>query len=295
MSSDHQDDYVTVPEKKKGVFIRIPGNGNRMIQTVVDWYPDDIYFDHHVLYSDNLARAMEATKLIGTSPQGGSNWDKCYSFAIIRNPYERLVNVYNQLFDTPLDRQSQERLYPFDKFVDDLCNKRLSESVTKKTNPQCNHIVDENGELIVDQLLRYEHLHEDFNKVITALDLPTSISIPYKVEVADFKKSYFSNKSLIAAMNFYKSDYLITREYFRKSKQNPVRDWQWPDWTPESDPENSWDSNDEACKQAEDDWNRRLEEEKAKPFVAPDFNAKFSDPPESFTAKARESWNTFGE
>ena len=42
------------------------------------------------------------------------------------------------------------------------------------------------------------------------------------------------------------------------------------------------------CTSAEEDWNRRLQEEMAKPFVAPDLTAKFSDDPESFTAKARK-------
>jgi len=42
------------------------------------------------------------------------------------------------------------------------------------------------------------------------------------------------------------------------------------------------------CTSAEEDWNQRLQEEMAKPFVAPDITAKFSDDPESFTAKARK-------
>lgn len=99
---------------------------------------------------------------------GEALWEQYFSFAVVRNPWDRFVSYvafmmrHNGAFDRD-PRAAMQRV---------LANPQNQSLVHYR--PQSDFVTDASGALIVSKICRAERLQQDFDEVCTALNLPRS-------------------------------------------------------------------------------------------------------------------------
>ena len=97
---------------------------------------------------------------------GRAQYDALHSFAVVRNPFDLAFSHYKFLKEITPDRYKDKgSSWSFLDFLRHLKsdNRRYDQS---------NYVTDLAGEVIVDRILRFETLAEDFERLAAALDLP---------------------------------------------------------------------------------------------------------------------------
>jgi hypothetical protein len=160
-------------EQHRFVFIHIPKNAGTTVQAAlqvacVDAMPRPRrvplladFFDtytwnepwHHALASEVKAQL------------GEHRWGEFFSFAFVRNPWARMVSLYNML----LIDQRQRWLKDVRNFADFLEKPAGALKAREHLSDQTGYVSDEQGTRIVDFIGRFESLAEDFNCVCRRL------------------------------------------------------------------------------------------------------------------------------
>jgi hypothetical protein len=126
--------------------------------------PDAIAFPMHV--SARWARLKLPGKVF-----------KSYrKFAVVRNPYDRAVSLYHYL-SQKTDHHSYEKVsrLSFKGFLLYLAERRMTKNPT-----QLAFIADAHGNPIVDNILRFETLNEDFKALCDDLGMDGQVELPKK-------------------------------------------------------------------------------------------------------------------
>ncbi|WP_082850117.1 sulfotransferase family 2 domain-containing protein [Halioglobus sp. HI00S01] len=87
-----------------------------------------------------------------------------FRFSIVRNPYKRLISMYHYL--------PQSRATSFDDFVFNRFFRHLWRNMYWFVRPQVEYLNDKNGNMLVNRVIRFEQLNEDFSAVAKQLQLP---------------------------------------------------------------------------------------------------------------------------
>ncbi len=111
---------------------------------------------------------------------GAKRLDRCFSFAFVRNPWDRLVSAYYYLLDGGNGREDEAWLkenrldhLSFDGLVEWLTPERLYSNVLFR--PQTDFVCDWSGSVAVDFVGRFESLIDDFHAVRLRLGLEAEL------------------------------------------------------------------------------------------------------------------------
>lgn len=139
-----------------------------------------------------------------------------FTFSFVRNPWDRMVSHWKYFIET---KRSPEM--SFEEFVFDF-HRVLKEAVNgywwnpyRKyifTAPQLDFLIDENGEVKVDYIGRFENLQNDFNYICKRLN-SNSIKLPHKNKTSrkPYQEYYKTQKCIDEVARKYKKDI----EYFK--------------------------------------------------------------------------------
>tara|TARA_R100000008_G_scaffold48895_1_gene29093 strand:- start:4858 stop:5589 length:732 start_codon:yes stop_codon:yes gene_type:complete len=211
----------------KAVYIHIPKTGGTSFKKVFKPFINDcvvteqsniIKEQSNFGYNDLLVLNFKKSDALRKKEALGEEaWDNAFKFAIVRNPWDRYVSNWKWL-------TRKEKLFPkkgwrargwhgmdgeitFEDFVKqmDVCYlnlKRLHGYQHDKWHlrNQIEHIVDYDGNIIIDHIGRFENLQEEYKFICDKIQLP-EIQLPYlnhfghysaEVKVHDPKKIHYS-------------------------------------------------------------------------------------------------------
>ena len=98
----------------------------------------------------------------------GKYWDPYHTFSVVRNPYDRFVSAY--FYKSDDWHNDTKPLYR--KISKDAIYKLMEELGSYPVRPQVSYITDENGDVMVDQLILYDNLKEDVTKIVKDFHVP---------------------------------------------------------------------------------------------------------------------------
>jgi hypothetical protein len=167
-----------ISDKHKCIHIHIPKCAGTSIDKAICGRVTNEFDKKNKLWKQH-ATAQQAKKYYASEKQ----WNDYFKFAIIRNPFDRIVSSYNWLCRKIKPSNFRDRLlfkdfiYRRGKFKD-LLNSSL---IIKKENryhqirSSTDYIMDENDNIIVDYIGRFENLKDDWNficeKIGTKIEL----------------------------------------------------------------------------------------------------------------------------
>ena len=176
------------------VFVHVPKNAGMSIVKVVGtiWGKRDIMGD-------------TGTALLYRREIGEEAWEKAFKFSFVRNPWDRAVSAWH--FARRKDMTGASTLR---SFLQELPRTNRT-SYDKRwvrwhTSPQCFHLVDEDGALMVDFVGRIERLQEDFDEVCRRLEAPrTRLPRRNSSEHASYLE-YYDEETIHLVSELYRED-----------------------------------------------------------------------------------------
>jgi len=152
------------------------------------------------LEKDHLTASEKKTAI------GKQKWKKIYSFAFVRNPWDKVVSHYHHrvkmnitdLRNGKVEFKDWVRLTYNDKDPYYYDNPRMF-------MPQVKWISDDQGRIIVKQVFRFERLNRDFNYLCEKLKLPNK-KLPhfFQSERTDYRDYYNSDTADLIRQSFQK-------------------------------------------------------------------------------------------
>jgi hypothetical protein len=205
---------MLISERYRFIYIGIPKTGTRSAREALcalegrNLEDNKLYLPPGHKESINHATARQTREL------NREIWDLCFKFAVVRNPWERVLSWYaglapekkggtfdSWLFDYFRNRAggpvSAKRRYDMDAFPKKVSREELVDYWRDFLLPCAEWVTDESGNVIVDYIARFETLTQDWEvicgKIGIAAPLPHAnksrhlhYSAYYTDEMADF-------------------------------------------------------------------------------------------------------------
>lgn len=152
-----------------------------------------------------VKRHLTAREIIGLI--GCEKWDSAWKFTFVRNPWDRVVSLYEY-------RRRKDRTgiasndLPFCDWVQRVFTDEPDPAYhnnPKSFQPQCEWLKDDSGKISVDFIGRFEHIERDFNRV--AKEIGTSASLQHlNSSKRDDYHSYYDAGSRDAVARWFSED-----------------------------------------------------------------------------------------
>lgn len=202
----------------KFLFVHIPKTGGTSLRAALKpllyqdpwyylmWYPQRLsHWTGHrtVTKFPRHAKIIAAREMIPHEIFTG-----LYKFSVVRNPWDMQVSSFHHLHKE--HPEAVEGLSGFRDFVrykldpDRPPNPHLDVSGT----PQMEFLCDMHGNLLVDDVVRFESLHEDYERVVQRIGLKRPPKLPHKRKgsrKADYR-TYYDDETAALVADWYAPD-----------------------------------------------------------------------------------------
>jgi len=167
---------MLISRKHKFIFIHVPKNAGTSVQNAL------LNYSNYACRFQNTQLMYYFKKLVGNNyylttfgkhiPVSdlksiiGKKWDNYRSFAVCRNPYDRLVSRYHYFkhVDGSYENRKFKSFSSFKEHVMSLNDKTWNDLQT--------WYISSDGKIGVDHLLRFESLEDDWKKLLKDLNMP---------------------------------------------------------------------------------------------------------------------------
>jgi len=197
-----ESNIMSVYHKWRTVFVQIPKNASTSIHSVLSNPTDNSH--NHELYIETLAN---------NDPELMENY---FSFAVIRNPYDRFVSNYEYFRDPEIG-------YSWNFSFEELVNmfhargRYFYTTEEKLWWPQARFIAVKN-QILVDKIIRYEELDKQWPEIVTEISnsTPNGFSLPssflQRANVSVFRENrpwqdYYTPQLKEKVYELYKRDF----------------------------------------------------------------------------------------
>ena len=133
-----------------------------------------------------------------------SDIDNYSLFAVVRNPYDRMVSqyLYGKL------RGTYQQCNSFKHFIRNIANNKYGEYNRHRYRTQLNWISDENKKVVVGRILRFEKLQSDFKHLLEELKIPQ-----FKLQKINTAKDCTGQERIHYSYYYDKSKDMVTGLY----------------------------------------------------------------------------------
>lgn len=173
------------------------------------------YFEEHV----PDARVILPRHTYVTQGMGrlGPDWEGNYVFGFVRNPWARLVSWYSMVAErpeegkkNPLFASVRENASSFEEFLRNCTGtveEKIKGVVYQKSfvKNQLDYFTDAEGKVRASCIGRFEHLEEDFQKILEASGLPKfSLELTNSTSKKEYRTFYTNETRQLVANRFAK-------------------------------------------------------------------------------------------
>lgn len=148
-----------------------------------------------------------------------NSFDTCDKISFVRNPFDWLVSYYfyyKSLNENGIRDVSDSSFEQFIKMIEkwhkeyDNFGPNLSQ-IEHPYQPQYKYLVDENEDLIVDHIGKYEHINEEWDRISEEIGIKdkifySSLSKQNASKHGDYKE-YYTNELVDIVKGIYKKDF----------------------------------------------------------------------------------------
>lgn len=212
----------------KTIFIHIPKSAGTSIEKYLGMGSIDQLFSYKAIKNTALAydrtkfSIQELTEFENVSPQHLTMQQlqkiikkdiiqNFYKFAIVRNPYNRLLSEYSYITEIATNKLLPYVSLPFPNFVEKVLSlPRLKqiEIFDGHLLPQVEFVTDNEKNILVDRIFRFEELEECFSVL---QNIPKASSfIPHSRQTSSSQNQDLLTTEIKEIIhNFYKEDFLF--------------------------------------------------------------------------------------
>ncbi len=196
---------MPVFDSHKLIFIHIPKNGGESIYRYMG-YP---HLDHRkpnntLVYGVTkhfCLQHLTCNQMVKHGFVSPEKFQEYYKFAIVRNPYDRLVSEY---FWKGMNWQ--ERYNSFEKFVRAL-PKLMKLVQYAHFIPQHQFITDNNDNIIVDDVLRFENYSEQISGLLSKFNIEADTNKKYNHSQRGSYEQYYTDDLKKIVQQYYEKDF----------------------------------------------------------------------------------------
>ena len=170
------------------LFIHIPKTGGRSVEAALG-----------CLYEHKTARHKRREV-------GEVLWDNKFTFAFIRNPWDRSVSHYFYLRQTGQDHLEEQDI-SFENWVRLVFGEQDPRYRSKPLHfaPQTEWVSDERGNLMVDFIGYFERFEEDFQEVCRHIGVQKKLPHKNKSSRGDYR-AYYTDETAQIISDYFASD-----------------------------------------------------------------------------------------
>jgi hypothetical protein len=142
----------------------------------------------------NHARASELISALGKE-----TFDSYFSFAVVRNPWDWQVSLYNYMLKNEQHHQHDlaRSFHNFEEYLEWRC--------TEEVRYQKDFVFSEEDEQIVDFIGRYENLTQDFQYICSRIGISTNLP---RLNVSNTKpyQTYYNERTIELVRQTFEPD-----------------------------------------------------------------------------------------
>jgi hypothetical protein len=199
---------MIVSHAKQFVFFAVPKTGTHAVRELFSSHkgPDD--WEQQILFGEQVSPIPEIAKIQHghisvqqiASHLEKAVWENYFKFAIVRNPFDRFISIW--LF---LNRQNP-------KFTETPLQWMKSAIVVPRFRrrvlvaPQYLQLIDEQGNIAMDYVGRYEQLQDSVDEICGKLQIESTLLIKKNSSEHQQYREYYDDELKSMVGKFYKED-----------------------------------------------------------------------------------------
>jgi len=134
-------------------------------------------------------------------------WDSYYKFAIVRNPWDRIVSEFHWRHSLPIRQPSLD----FKEFIE-YCEERMKDTTNKANDiywthaqTQKSYVADSNNNILLNDIFRFETLSETVNNIGVRLGVSLNLQ---KHNASNHKnyRDYYNSQTKEMVRKIYQED-----------------------------------------------------------------------------------------
>jgi len=152
-------------------------------------------------------RFEHKTALKKRAELGRENWKKLFSFAFVRNPWDRVASHYHYRVMTNQTELGRKTI-GFNEGVKLAYGENAPAYYDKPKMfmPQWHWLIDKKGKLLVDYIGRFENLQTDFAHVCLRLNRQAELPHLKKSDRSDYREYYYNEESIAIVRQWFAID-----------------------------------------------------------------------------------------
>ena len=196
---------MPVCRDKKIIFIHIPKNAGESIEKTLNIYNGTKTENIFGIDNSKVLQHLTANQL-KKSYFDNSEWNKYFKFAVIRNPWSKAVSEYNWYLRYGPKIQFYEWVNTLKTRIN--INNAININEVGHNIEQYKFIYDENNQLLIDKIIYFENLDNDFNEL--CLSKKWSFKLAKTSDTKSFFninfQKYYDTNSLKIVTDLYQKD-----------------------------------------------------------------------------------------